>query len=175
MTAETKSSYGETLPLGLQWLGFATLIALIALLALGAWILVRLADATTPGPADAPIGEVLRWALAAGFVGGAGRALFRFIWELGGCGDHLPSVYVKRWYLYLAKPAMGAAGGLFFFLAVNLGLVAALSDGKSTLQFPQVCLTAALGGIFFEDVFAVLADLMPKSRGAKDKTPPDPS
>jgi hypothetical protein len=147
----------------MQLMGFALGLALAALLLAGTYVLVWLAKEHPEGNQPPPDSTVLFWAAAAGFVGGAGRSLFRFIWEVGGCAEEQPSDYLNRWFLYLVKPVMGIAGGLFFFLGVNLGLVGLFSDHGPALKFLQVCLTAIMGGAFFENVFAILSGAMPKT------------
>ena len=162
MVDNTRKRHREMLPGRLQLGGFLVCLALAGLLAVGTYMLWRLASASTD-ISPPPFATVLQWALAGGFVGGAGRSLYRFIWEVGGCADDVPSYYINKWFLYAVKPVMGSAGGLFFFLAANLGLVALLSEKGPTLGFERVCLTSVLGGVFFEDVFAVLAEMMPRS------------
>jgi hypothetical protein len=133
----------EPLSLEQQRTGLALGLGLTVLLLVGTIVLLYLAKDLPPYLAkDLPRDEtsryfddqppdyftVLLWAATAGFVGGAGRAMFRFIWEVGGCAEEEPSDYLNRWFLYLFKPPMGIAGGLFFFLAVNLGFIGLFSS-----------------------------------------------
>ncbi len=145
-----------------QLAGFVVGTLLSGLLLGGMYLLVRLASQVSLTEASPPVASIFVWAIVGGFVGGAGRSLFMFIWEVGGHARKQPSYYLDRWFLYLVKPAMGSAGGIFFFLAVNLGLVGLYSDTEPALEFKRVCLTAVLGGIFFESVFAQLSGLMPR-------------
>ena len=163
---ETKEK-AERLSWKMQLTGFVLGLALAVLLLLGTYVLVWLAREQPNSDEDPPDFTVLLWAAAGGFVGGAGRSLFRFIWEVGGCAEEQPLDYLNRWFLYLVKPVMGIAGGLFFFLGVNLGLVGLFSDHGPALGFLRVCLTAIVGGFFFENVFAILSDAMPKA-GSRD-------
>jgi hypothetical protein len=150
----------ERLSWKLQLTGFALGLALAALLLGGTYVLVCLARDEPQSSQPPSHTTVLLWAIAGGFVGGAGRSLFKFIWEVGGWAEDQPSDYLNRWFLYLVEPAMGIAGGLFFFLGVNLGLVGLFSDHGPALEFLRVCLTAILGGMFFESVFAKLSKFM---------------
>jgi hypothetical protein len=175
MPEDPKKHYREILSSKLQLGGLIVCILLAALFTFGAYQLLAIAP-SGPDNSPPPFATVLRWALTAGFVGGAGRSLYRFIWEVGGCADDYPSYFINKWFLYLVKPVMGSAGGLFFFLAVNLGLVGILSEKGATLSFDRVCFTAVLGGIFFEDVFALLAPLVAKRpSGPGGPPPPMPS
>ena len=102
------------------------------------------------------IPQVFVWACVGGFLGGAARALFTFKHEIAGYGNRSPADHLKFWFLYLIKPFIGVAGGLFFFLVVNLGLVGLFSDLEPEFGFLRVSLTALIGGMFFENVFALL-------------------
>jgi hypothetical protein len=146
-----------------QLAGFVIAAVLAALLVGGAYLLLVLAKGTSAGGASPSTADILLWALVGGFVGGAARSLFMFIWEVGGHAEESPSQYLAKWFLYLVKPVMGSAGGLFFVLTVNLGLVSFFSGNVPVLDFLRVCLTAVLGGVFFESVFALLHGVMPKS------------
>jgi hypothetical protein len=92
------------------------------------------------------------WTVYAGISG-------RFAPKYPGYGEKIPSAHLRLWFLYLIKPFLGVAGGLFFFLVVNLGIVGLFSDARPTFEVLRVLLTAVIGGMFFENVFALLQDL----------------
>ena len=110
------------------------------------------------------IHKVMLWSCIGGFLGGSTRALFTFKHEMAGWGDLLNSEHIKNWFIYLVKPFIGIAGGLFFFLLVNLGIVGLYAgpvDSSASLDFSKVALTSVIGGMYFENVFAFLLGMVP--------------
>jgi len=107
--------------------------------------------------------QLLYLAALGGLFGGSARSLFMLISEIGihrGKAKMPVMAYLSRWFLYLMKPFMGGASGILFFLAVNLGLVQHLTEASPSFRILPVFFVAAVGGIFFEEVFAVLNGLL---------------
>jgi hypothetical protein len=73
----------EHLTWRMQLGGFALGLVLATHLLAGTFALLYLANDLPPDHQTPRIFTVLLWAATAGFVGGAGRAMFRFIWEVG--------------------------------------------------------------------------------------------
>jgi hypothetical protein len=97
-----------------------------------------------------------------GLFGGSARSLFMLITEIGihtGIETKPVESYLSRWFLYLMKPFMGGASGVLFFLAVFVGFVQPLANPETNFRILPVFFIAAVGGIFFEEVFAVLNSL----------------
>ena len=110
------------------------------------------------------INVAVLWSFVSGFLGGSARSLFTFKHEMGGYGARINSVHIKFWFLYLVKPFIGIAGGFFFFLLVNLGVVglyAGQGQSEQALGFLRVVLTSVIGGMYFENIFAILLGMVP--------------
>lgn len=147
-----------------QWRCLLVGLILAAMVVASAYALFQLIPS---GSSDTPptVSQVFVWACLGGLLGGAARSLFTFKHEIAGYGTRSPSDYLKLWFIYLIKPFIGVAGGLFFFLVVNLGLVGLFSDSGPEFGFLRVSLTAVIGGMFFERVFALLEGLV--TRGSR--------
>ena len=135
-----------------QQRGASLALGLGALLALGVLIVAKVAP--EPG-AEARAADFLSWAAAGGFLGGATRTLFKFVWYLRVGAAESPLPHLDRWFLFLAKPILGIAGGVLFFLTLNVGLGGLLIGAAEALRFGflRVVFTAAVGGVFAESVF----------------------
>jgi hypothetical protein len=150
-----------------QWYCLLVGLILAAMVVGSAYGLFRLIPSGGSGTAPT-VSQVFVWACMGGFLGGAARGLFTFKHEISGYGKRSPSDYLKLWFTYFFKPFIGVAGGLFFFLVVNLGLVGLFSDSGPEFGFLRVSLTAVIGGMFFENVFALLETFITRrsSQGA---------
>ncbi len=107
--------------------------------------------------------QLLYLAVLGGTFGGSARSLFMLISEIGIHRERSKTpvaAYLSRWFLYLMKPFVGGASGVLFFLALNFGLVRSLTDASPNLRILPVFFVSAVGGIFFEEVFAVLNGLL---------------
>ena len=109
--------------------------------------------------------QVLRWVGLGGLLGGAARALLFLKMDLTNHGedkDVEPQWYLDRWPFYLAKPFLGAAGGLASYLC---GYVAFQDSFTDPQMGPVRTLGAALaGGMFFEGAFSQLQALIPERK-----------
>lgn len=97
-----------------------------------------------------------------GFLGGSTRSLLRLIFELNDDGTD-PMYYLSRWFLYLVKAFIGIGAGITFFIAVNMGLVS-IQTGNANLNVYGVILSSFIGGMFFENVFKLLQNLLTKPK-----------
>lgn len=121
--------------------------------------------------------EITDWLLLCltaigGIFGGSARSLFMLISEIGIHREKpkaSAAAYLSRWFLYLMKPLMGGASGVLFFLAVGFGFVGPLTGGDVTFTILPVFFVSAVGGIFFEEVWAVLNGLL-SPLSSKDKS-----
>lgn len=129
--------------------------AALALLTIGSLFALLELAADVPEK-DPSAWTLLRWASVGGFFGGAARAMFRFIVQLNLRDNRELRWRLHRWLLYLLKPFVGLPGGILLFLLVNVGIVGLFTKSDSSNEFLDVVLTSCVGGLFFEDVFALV-------------------
>jgi hypothetical protein len=144
----------------MQSLSFLIGTSLAFLIVLPLIILIYLSKMNTNANS---IYEALIWASIGGFFGGAARSMFKYIRQVN--NRNVDEVFwrLRRWFLYLLKPFMGIAGGVLFFLLVNSGLVGFFTQQALTFELLPVLLVSSTGGVFFEDVFLRLGDMIHKS------------
>lgn len=114
----------------------------------------------TWNPTGDPGSQLLILAALGGLFGGSSRALFMFHSEVGGHAEKPAAHYLQRWFLFVFKPFIGGASGTLFVLAADFGVVRALTDSTPKFEFLPTALLAAIGGIFFEEVYGVLNNLV---------------
>jgi hypothetical protein len=132
-------------------------------------VLVRLVHSPS-GDDRLRLSEILFQVGIAGLLGGAARALLFLKTELGGHGAYRPQWYLDKWPLYLAKPFLGVAGALAFWLAGRVGFSESF-DTDTVADHARTLLTALAGGMFFEGAFERLKDLIAEPRSPAAGTP----
>ena len=178
-----KKPYESNLNSSQEWFCLIIGIILASMVVFSAGLLIFLQEAQLPIMSIHC--KVMLWSCGGGLLGGSARALFTFKHQMAGWG-HLNSEHLKLWFLYLVKPFIGIAGGLFFLLLVNLGIVSLYTgtlqpekfelESAPSLQFFRVALTSVIGGMYFENVFGILLGMVPsRDRPTDDGTPDRPS
>ena len=156
-------------------------VFLIALL-LGSFVLMTMypqmwgADSDLQGKIQEDNWSALLYLSALGGIfGGAGRTLSTLGEEVGGSGRRPKGNirdFIDRWFLYVTKPFTGAASGVLFLLAINIGLVLPLTgssgDNKRNFTILTVIFISSVGGIFYEEVFSILKNLMRTIQGGSN-------
>ena len=116
---------------------------------------------------------LLYLAALGGVFGGAGRTLSALSEEVGATGrrprGNIHDI-IDRWFLYVTQPFTGAASGVLFLLAINIGLVLPLTGGSSdssqrSFTILTVIFISSVGGIFYGEVFSILKNLMKTIQG----------
>lgn len=110
-------------------------------------------------PSIWPLPRIFVVVCISGFLGGSVRFLYRLTTNLK-AKDKDPGERLSRWFLYLFKPFLGLAGGLAFFIATNLGILAGLSYTNTGFNPLGVILISFVGGMFFDDVFRKLLSMV---------------
>lgn len=107
--------------------------------------------------------NILTISAVGGTFGGSVRALMMLIFEVGLKKDDKPiDFYLSRWPLYLFKPIVGCGTGILFFFSINFGFVKPLEANQSTPKLLPIFFISAVGGIFFEEVIAILGRFITK-------------
>jgi SnoaL-like domain len=163
----------ERLTTGQQW-GSMFLGAYLAgalVIALGAFILLALIflkkDLT--GIWEYPLAQQLILGFVGGLFGGSARALYMFHVEVGGHTERPASHYLASWPLFVIKPVIGGASGALFAIAAYLGVGRVIASSQN-VDFLPTFFIAAIGGIFFEEVFGALHNLVRTPRRESNRS-----